>query len=635
MGCLCSKGTHVNNHVAEYEAKKETERSQRPTELTPPVEVTVRGNVASRNSRSSMKSSLRLHSVKAEPVEQNPKDKIIDRPASGHRRHFTSDSMQGRGRQEPVTSIPHGAKGEASTAGWPPWLTSVAGEAVKGWAPRSADSYEKLKKIGQGTYSSVYKARDLKNDKIVAMKKVRFVQMEPESVRFMAREIGILRRLDHPNVMRLEAIVISSPSGSLYLVFEYMEHDLAGLLSSSKVKFTEPQIKCYMQQILRGLEHCHGRDILHRDIKGANILVDTNGSLKIADFGLATILNPSKKHPLTSRVVTLWYRAPELLLGATDYGAAIDLWSVGCILAELFTGKPIMPGRTEVEQTHKIFKLCGSPTEAFWKKTKLPLASSFRTQRVYKRSVSQTFKDFPSSTLALLEVLLSIDPQERGTASSALKTGFFTSMPLPCEPSKLARYPSSKELEARIRDEEAKRRRGGKGGKEDDASKISNTQKAIPEGQGIPNYQYNPDSSNVFPIVPPRVRNGCTHQSKSVIHPNAAGYSWNKKMNDDPGHSGHGLRHNHPAQLMRQGTELRQPMVDSTDFHPKNGRRGLNNESRGPRKNKINYSGPLIPPGGNTEDMLKEHERQIQVAVRKALLNKVRSNLNIETNCNG
>lgn len=150
MGCLCSKGTHVNSHVAEYEAKKETERSQWPTELTPPDEVTVKGNDASRNSRVSIKSSLRLHSVKAEPVEQNPKDKIIDRPASGHRRNLTSDSMQGRGRQDPVTSvmsIPHGAKGEADTAGWPPWLTSVAGDAVKGWTPRSADSYEKLKKV--------------------------------------------------------------------------------------------------------------------------------------------------------------------------------------------------------------------------------------------------------------------------------------------------------------------------------------------------------------------------------------------------------------------------------------------------------------------------------------------------------
>lgn len=108
------------------------------------------------------------------------------------------------------------------------------------------------------------------------------------------------------------------------------------------------QIKCYMKQLLHGLEHCHSRGILHRDIKGSNLLVDYNGILKIGDFGLANFFKCSQKQPLTSRVVTLWYRPPELLLGSTDYGASVDLWSSGCILAELFAGKPIMPGRTEV-----------------------------------------------------------------------------------------------------------------------------------------------------------------------------------------------------------------------------------------------------------------------------------------------
>lgn len=108
------------------------------------------------------------------------------------------------------------------------------------------------------------------------------------------------------------------------------------------------QIKCYMRQLLRGLEHCHSRGVLHRDIKGSNLLIDNNGNLKIGDFGLATLYQNNQRQPLTSRVVTLWYRPPELLLGATDYGVAVDLWSSGCILAELFAGKPIMPGRTEV-----------------------------------------------------------------------------------------------------------------------------------------------------------------------------------------------------------------------------------------------------------------------------------------------
>lgn len=104
-----------------------------------------------------------------------------------------------------------------------------------------------------------------------------------------------------------------------------------------------------MQQLLSGLQHCHDRGILHRDIKPSNLLIDKSGMLKIADFGLANFFIPKRRRPLTNRVVTLWYRAPELLLGSIDYGVGIDLWSAGCLLAELFLGKPILPGRTEVE----------------------------------------------------------------------------------------------------------------------------------------------------------------------------------------------------------------------------------------------------------------------------------------------
>jgi cyclin-dependent kinase 12/13 len=109
-----------------------------------------------------------------------------------------------------------------------------------------------------------------------------------------------------------------------------------------------------MQQLLSGLQHCLENGVLHRDIKPSNLLIDKNGVLKIADFGLANLYLPNKTRPLTSRVVTLWYRAPELLLGSTDYGVGIDLWSAGCLLAEMFVGRPIMPGRTEVESGWKM-----------------------------------------------------------------------------------------------------------------------------------------------------------------------------------------------------------------------------------------------------------------------------------------
>ncbi|KAL8250295.1 hypothetical protein R6Q59_033988 [Mikania micrantha] len=343
---------------------------------------------------------------------------------------------------------------------WPSWLSAVAGDAIKDWTPRRANSFEKLDKIGQGTYSNVYKARDLITGKIVALKKVRVDTLEPENVKFMAREILILKKLNHPNIIKLEGLVTSRMSSSLYLVFEYMEHDLSGLAAVQSVKFTEPQIKCFFKQLLSGIEHCHKNGVLHRDIKGSNLLIDDDGILKIADFGLASFYDPQNQQPMTSRVVTLWYRPPELLLGATNYGVGVDMWSAGCILAELLAGKPIMPGRTEVEQLHKIFKLCGSPSEDYWKKYRLPNATLFKPRQPYKRCTVETFKDFPPSSLPLLESLLAIDPDDRSSAVASLNSDFFSTEPYACEPSELPKYPPSKELDAKLRDEEARRRRG-------------------------------------------------------------------------------------------------------------------------------------------------------------------------------
>ncbi|XP_074586562.1 putative serine/threonine-protein kinase At1g09600 [Curcuma longa] len=481
-----------------------------------------------------------------------------------------------------IPDTPSGFSGEHAAAGWPSWLTAVAGEAIKGWLPRRSSSFEKLAKIGQGTYSNVYKARDLETGKIVALKKVRFVNMDPDSVRFMAREIHILRQLDHPNVIKLEGIVTSQMSQSLYLVFEYMEHDLAGILARRGPKLTEPQVKCYMQQLLQGLAHCHSRGILHRDIKGSNLLVSDNGILKIADFGLSTPFVHGQKQPLTSRVVTLWYRPPELLLGATKYGVSVDLWSAGCILAELFVGKPIMPGRTEVEQLHKIFKLCGSPSEEYWKKSKLPHATVFKPQYQYKRCIAETFRDFPSSAITLLDSLLAIEPKSRGTTASALGSEFFKSKPLACDASSLPKYPPSKEYDVKLQDERLRKQ------KEDvNKGRSESVRQGMKDAKGIPLSDANMEQKPKTQVT-----------SESAT----------KKYN----------------QLDASGSN--KAILNKSASTRKKDDRILSKESAigyGTRHKRIHYSGPLMPPGGDVEDMLKEHERQIQQAVRKARHEKV------------
>ncbi|KAI3808652.1 hypothetical protein L1987_24609 [Smallanthus sonchifolius] len=300
---------------------------------------------------------------------------------------------------------------EHVAAGWPAWLSAVAGEAIDGWIPLKSDSFQRLEKvdhhnsIGQGTYSNVYRARDLKTGRMMALKKVRFDNFQPESVRFMAREITILRKLDHPNIMKLEGIITSRLSSNIYLVFEYMEHDLAGLISSPDIRFTDSQIKCYMRQ-----------------------------------------------QPLTSRVVTLWYRPPELLLGSTSYGTYVDMWSVGCVFAELFVRRPILKGRTEVEQLHKIFMLCGTPPNEYWFKPTLPLAKMSKPRYAYQSSLRERCQELPKSAMNLLESFLSIESEKRASATSALQSEYFRTTPYACDPASLPKYPPCKEIDAKLRD---------------------------------------------------------------------------------------------------------------------------------------------------------------------------------------
>ncbi|PKA66748.1 putative serine/threonine-protein kinase [Apostasia shenzhenica] len=686
MGCICSKGIETDE-IAE-DIKKGSGKSLRRL-VTP-----LRKDDADVGDR-----SIRVWAMPQEnavvPIRtqsDEPEKKGIlpsvdrNRVSVGHQRRATVDlrasgtdanlkifgGVNDVGRASGIFDVPNGFSGEHVAAGWPAWLTNVAAEAVNGWLPRRADSFEKLDKIGQGTYSSVYKACDLETGKIVALKKVRFVNMDAESVRFMAREIHVLRRLNHPNIVKLEGIVTSRMSCNLYLVFEYMDHDLAGLAAIPGIKFTEPQVKCFMQQLLCGLGHCHSRGVLHRDIKGSNLLVDNNGILRIADFGLATFFNSQSKQSLTSRVVTLWYRPPELLLGATEYGVAVDLWGAGCILAELLAGKPIMPGRTEVEQLHKIFKLCGSPPEEYWRKSKLPHATIFKPQHPYPRHLREIFKDFSPSALALLDILLAIQPEDRGTSASALQSEFFTTKPLACDPSSLPKFPPSKEYDTKLRDEEARRQKAALKSKAPESGRIGPVDHKAMYGkdasgdlQGQPNpksnsEKYNPleDSGSGFPIDPPGgAPNGLSHANTS-LHPSVFGKIDDARMTQNNATStvrvanAQQLRSQRSCMPQSSGMDFantrssmssRYNRFDVAELSEKphaldrpssanKGDEGVGTKNStigyGGKNKRIHYSGPLMPPGGNIEELLKEHERQIQQAVRKARLDKVNTKKN-------
>ncbi|KAK6028705.1 kinase domain protein [Ostertagia ostertagi] len=234
------------------------------------------------------------------------------------------------------------------------------------WGSGFVEKYEILYQVGEGTYGQVYKARDKITGEQVALKKVR-LENEKEGFPITAvREIKILRQLNHANVVKLVDIVTDKLSAAdmrteranFYLVFEYVDHDLMGLLEASHlVNFHNDQIRSLFKQLILGLEYCHAAGFLHRDIKCSNILLNNRGELKIADFGLARYYSSDQERLYTNRVITLWYRPPELLLGDEHYGPAIDVWSIGCILGEFFTRKPLFQGNNEAAQLDLISRV--------------------------------------------------------------------------------------------------------------------------------------------------------------------------------------------------------------------------------------------------------------------------------------
>lgn len=299
------------------------------------------------------------------------------------------------------------------------------------------DKYEKICRIGKGTFGEVFRAKHRVTKKEVALKRI-LMDNEQEGFPITAiREIKLLRSYKDENVINLIEVCRSTSDSQgkaiSYLVFDFCHHDLAGLIQEAHDKIKSlPNIKCIVKQLLEGLHKLHIHKIIHRDMKSSNILITKDGELKIADFGLARPFSlDAKNRKYTNRVVTLWYRPPELLLGERNYATAVDLWGVGCIMSELFTKEPLMKGTTEQNQLTLIADMIGPICAEAWPSVvDYPMyhkISNFVNNGKQRKLLPIRMRRYTHNehALDLLKKLLTLDPSKRIDADAALDHDFF------------------------------------------------------------------------------------------------------------------------------------------------------------------------------------------------------------------
>jgi len=287
--------------------------------------------------------------------------------------------------------------------------------------------YTKIELIGEGAYGKVYKVKQSENGKIYAMKKL-FFREEKEGLPSSAvREIAILNGLNHINIVKLvEVIQIEK---KLSLVFEYAKQDLKKEIDASNEGLDSIKIKSYLFQLLKGIQYLHDNKVLHRDLKPANILISDQGILKIADFGLSRSFAINTKNYI-NEVVTLYYRSPDVLLGNRNYLTSIDIWSIGCIFAEMAIGKPLFYANQEIDQLKRIFRILGTPSESNWPEAfKLQDWNPDKFEVYQPQSLSKYITKLDNNGLDLLGKMLMMNPERRISLTGALNHPYFDDVP--------------------------------------------------------------------------------------------------------------------------------------------------------------------------------------------------------------
>lgn len=274
--------------------------------------------------------------------------------------------------------------------------------------------------------TQVFKGRNRQTGEFVALKEIH-LDSEEGTPSTAIREISLMKELKHENIVSLYDVIHTE--NKLMLVFDYMDKDLKKYMDTygNRGALDPATIKSFMWQLLRGIAFCHENRVLHRDLKPQNLLINNKGVLKLADFGLARAFG-IPVNTFSNEVVTLWYRAPDVLLGSRTYNTSIDIWSAGCIMAEMYTGKPLFPGTTNEDQLQKIFRLMGTPSERSW-----PGISAFpeykpNTHVYATQDLRLILPQIDAVGLALLVQMLQLRPELRISAQDALRHPWFADL---------------------------------------------------------------------------------------------------------------------------------------------------------------------------------------------------------------